>query len=79
MKAKLRKKAGKKTVKTDDGEKFLVNAYLGDPHGTIEVHLWELFCEEGRIQHQRYNLGNTQNWVQSCRDCTVQRECDLTF
>ena len=39
----------KKKVKTDDGEKFLVNAFLGDPHGTIKVTLWEPFCdlEEG--------------------------------
>ena len=39
IKAKLLQKGDKKKVKTDDGEKFLVNAYLGDPSGTIKVTL----------------------------------------
>ena len=49
IKAKLLQKGGKK--KTNDGEKFLVNAFLGDPHGTIKVTLWEPFSdlEEGKI------------------------------
>ena len=89
IKAKLLQKGGKKKVKTDDGEKSLVNAFLGDPPGTIKVTLWEPFSdlEEGktyqfdkkRIQHQRYNLSNTKNWVQGCRDCFVQGECNSTF
>ena len=50
IKAKLLEEGGKKKVKTDDGEKFLVNAFLGDPHGTIKVTLWEPFSdlEEGK-------------------------------
>ena len=32
-------------VKTDDGEKFLVNAHLGDPSGTIKVTLRDRFCD----------------------------------
>ena len=47
---KLLQKGDKNKVKTDDGEKFLVNAYLGDPSGTIKVTLWDRFCdlEEGK-------------------------------
>lgn len=50
IKAKLLQKGDKNKVKTDDGEKFLVNAYLGDPSGTIKVTLWDRFCdlEEGK-------------------------------
>ena len=45
IKAKLLQKGDKNKVKTDDGEKFLVNAYLGDPSGTIKVTLWDRFCD----------------------------------
>ena len=45
IKAKLLQKGGKRKVKTDDGEKFLVNAYLGDPSGTIKVILRDRFCD----------------------------------
>ena len=50
IKAKLLQKGDKNKVKTDDGEKFLVNAYLGDPSGTIKVTIWDRFCdlEEGK-------------------------------
>lgn len=50
IKAKLLQKSGKKKVKTANGEKSIVNAYLVDPHGTIKVTLWETFCdlEEGK-------------------------------
>ena len=50
IKAKLLQEGGKKKVKTVDGEKFLVNAFLSDPHGTIKVTLWEPFSdlEEGK-------------------------------
>lgn len=39
VKIKLLQKGGKKKDKSDAGEKFLVNAYLGDPHDTIKVTL----------------------------------------
>ena len=45
IKAKLLQECGKKKVKTDNGEKFLVKALLGDPHGTIRVTLWEPFSD----------------------------------
>ena len=45
IKAKLLQKGRKRKVKTDDGEKFLVNAYLGDPSGTIKVTLRDRFCD----------------------------------
>ena len=50
VKAKLLQEGSKKKVKTDDGQKFLVSAFLGDPHGTIKVTLWEPFSdlEEGK-------------------------------
>ena len=45
VKATLLQKGGKKKVKTEDGEKFLANAFLGDPHGTMKVTLWEPFSD----------------------------------
>ena len=45
IKAKLLEEGGKKKIKTDDGEKFPVNAYFGDPSGTIKVTFWDRFCD----------------------------------
>ena len=42
VKATLLQKGMKKKVKTEDGEKFL---FLGDPHSTIKVTLWEPFSD----------------------------------
>lgn len=44
IKAKLIQMSSTKKVKTEDGEKKKLFAYLVDPHGAIKVTLWEQFC-----------------------------------
>ena len=45
IKAKLVQMSAKNKVKTQDGEKIRVYAYLVDPHEAIKVTLWEEFSE----------------------------------
>ena len=63
IKAKLLQEGGKKKVNAHDREKFLVNAFLGDPHGTIKVTLWEPFSDlEGGKTYQFDNLLVTREY-----------------
>lgn len=92
IKAKLLQQRGKEKGKSDNREIFFVSVFFGDPLGTIKITLWQPFSDFQEAQtynfdnplgtreyNTKHNLSNTKNWVQSCRNCFVQGQCDSTF
>lgn len=92
IKAKLLQQRDKEKGKSDNRENFFVSVFFGHPLGTIKITLWQPFSDFQEAQtydfdnplgtreyNTKHNLSNTKNWVQSCRNCFVQGQCDSTL